>query len=165
MTAKICPRGTKRVGNRCVTKFKNGIIFERGSKQGMNVVRGEAGTGIYAYVPSKKMREYYTKEGEKLIKIKPKEGIIVVDLTKELDSLIVFVKKDIDNLAKTMKYYVKPKVNRQNIQRFGNSIEHYIKKKYPDASAYIVPHRGPGIPTGKQVVITKPENFYSREAN
>ena len=163
MDAKVCPRGTKQIGNKCVKGFEKRAKFERGSRFGMNVVHGEAGTGVYAYVPSKRMWEYYTKAGEKLMKITPKEGTAIVDLTKELDGLIAFVKKDIDNLAKTMKYYIKPKVNKQNIQRFGSSIEMYIGEYHPNVSAYILPHRGPGIPTGKQVVITRPENFYNWE--
>lgn len=146
-----------------VDDFINSFSFERGSKFGMNITPGEAGTGVYAYVPNKAMKTYYTQAGEDLIKIKPKEGTIVIDLTKELDALVSFVRKEVHEFsqARKMEFYIEPQVNRQNVQRFPIQIQRYIRNNYPNASAYIVPHFGPNLPTGKQVVIIKPENFIS----
>jgi len=143
-------------------EFSKSFTIERGARGGMDISSGEAGRGVYAYIKNPKMKAYYTKEGETLLKIKPKEGTEIIDLTKEYDDLISFVKKKIDETAKEMEFYVKPKVNKNNVQQFGSSVQEYVYKNYPDASAYIVGHKGFGIPTGKQVVITKPENFISQ---
>jgi len=58
-----------------------------------------------------------------------------------------------------MKYYVKPKINRSNFQRFGNMIEDFMHQYFPNIDAYLVPHMGPGVPTGKQLVMTNESAF------
>ncbi len=132
-------------------------IFERGVREGdppLKAVHGEAGHGIYAFKPNSEMRSYYTQQGESLYTFDIPDNKIA-DLTKELDQLIPFMKKDIDKTAEQMGgFYVKPKINRENYQRFGRIIEDYIRVHHPDKSAYLVQHKGIGIPTGKQLVIT-----------
>lgn len=140
-----------------------GIIFERGAREnfrdGLTISYGEAGTGIYAYIPNSSMRNYYTSHGETLVKFRLKENSEVVDLTKESDKVIEFIKSDFPRLKREMQYFKEPKVTKDNFQRFGNDIMQYMRLNHPDASAYIVPHKGIGIPTGKQVVILKPEDI------
>ena len=109
------------------------------------------------------MRDYYTSQGEELYGFQIDEEKII-DLTKETNDLIRFIKKDIDKTAEFMgEGYVKPKVDRSNYQRFGSSIMEYMVAKYPDASGYTVQHKGFGIPTGKQLIITKPEDVIVEE--
>ncbi len=130
--------------------------------RGLTVSHGEAGVGVYAYpAPNKKMRNYYSKSGlpgrDKLVRFTVSG--LVVDLTKEVNKLIEFAKEEFDKMAQSMKYYQKPKVNKSNIQRFPHIIYSYMADNYPNASGYIVLHKAPGIPTGKQVVVTKPEKI------
>lgn len=132
------------------------MILERGqfkSKDGLNVADGEAGTGIYAYIPNIKMREYYTKNGEDLIFIKINDKSSIIDLTKEVDKLIFYIRKNIEFLAAQMDFYQIPKITKENYQRFGRQIENYIRENYYNADGYIVQHKGFGVPTGKQVII------------
>jgi hypothetical protein len=146
-------------------KFKKYLteaqVFERGAKEdpsgGLTVSHGEAGVGVYGYVPSKKMRDYYTKRGEKLVKFTVSGEI--VDLTKELDLLVDFAKYYVEKEAENWKYYKKPKINKNNVQRFPHIIAQYMFNNHASASAFIVPHKGPGTPTGKQIVVTKPEKI------
>lgn len=135
------------------------VTFERGCTEdytrGLTSSPGEAGTGVYAFVPNPKMRKVYTSRGETLVKLVLAEHD-VVDLTRELDSLIAYAKAECKALAREFTHYTVPKVSKRNIQRFGSIIERYVYERYPEMGAYIVPHRGPGIPTGKQVVIRRP---------
>jgi hypothetical protein len=147
-----------------LAEFVSTFPFERGAKesleQGLTSSPGEAGEGIYAYVLNPMMREHYTRDGEEVIKIKMKDGKEVIDLTKELDDLVAYARAHIDSLAERMgPSYVKPKIFKNNIQRFGSIIEQYVGSKYPHASAYIVPHQGSGIPSGKQVVIRNQDDI------
>src|ERR1035437_7334777 len=53
---------------------EGGQIFERGEKEdvenGLTVSNGQAGVGVYGYVPNSATREYYTKNGEQLVYFK-----------------------------------------------------------------------------------------------
>ena len=142
---------------------EGGQIFERGEKEdvenGLTVSNGQAGVGVYGYVPNSAMREYYTKNGEQLVYFKLKKGSEIIDLTKESDWVIQFIKHSFVETKQQMKFFVTPKVNKDNYQEFGTEIMQYIRNNHPNASAYIVPHKGYGIPTGKQVIINKPENI------
>jgi len=131
------------------TKF----IVERGGD--ITTSYGEAGRGVYAYVPNNAMRKYYTAHDETLHKIMlNKDRIVDLSTGRNLDNLIQFIRQEIERMAQTMQGYVRPKVNNSNAQRFGRIIEIYVRNNYPNVDAYIVKHMGPGIPTGKQVVIT-----------
>jgi hypothetical protein len=115
---------------------------------------GEAGYGIYAYLPSPHMRGYYSSNGETVFEIEV-DAALVVDLTaaSTMAKLIAYATALFARRAKEIPGYRQPAVNRKNIQRFGSVIEQFIRENYSDAMAWIVPHNGPGIPDGKQVVI------------
>ena len=116
---------------------------------------GEAGYGIYAHLPSATLLRYYSKNGENVFKLTlNKNAVIDYTTATNMAALLVFAKSELSNITKTMQGYIVPKVNNKNIQRFGNIITRYTNLYYPNAKAYIIPHYGPGIPTGKQVVIT-----------
>ena len=137
--------------------------FERCQHGGVpdecNVCDGEAGRGVYAFVPSAAMRRYYTASGEDIYILSLISGH-VADLTgSEMPKLLAFAKAEFEQLAKRMPGYQVPRVSASNIQRFGRVIEQYVAQQYPDSVAYIVPHAGPGIPTGKQVVIKNLQAF------
>lgn len=120
---------------------------------------GEAGRGVYAYVPSAAMRRYYTAAGETVYSLSLIEGD-VPDLTgSEMPLLLSFAKTEFERIAEQMPGYRVPRVSASNIQRFGRIVEQYIAQRHPNAVAYIVPHKGPGIPTGKQVVIKNLQAF------
>lgn len=148
-------------------KYIKEATYERVAREDpsrLTVSNGEAGRGVYGYLaPNKKMREYYSgKRGElskdlKLVKFTVSGKI--VDLTKEVDKLIEVAKSEIEKTAQSMKYYVKPKINKSNIQRFPHIIYQYMTTNHPNASGYIVIHKGIGIPTSKQVIVTKPEKI------
>lgn len=138
------------------------VTLERGASEdvskGLTVSPGEAGTGVYAFLPNPKMRKEYTSRGETLVRIVLAEHD-VVDLTLELDRLVAFAKQECKAIRKEFAHYQMPKIGKRNIQRFGAIIERYVYERYPESAAYIVPHCGPGIPTGKQVVIRRPESI------
>lgn len=119
-----------------------------------NKADGEAGCGIYAYVPNSNMRSYYSSRGEKCYRLKQLSGSII-DLTSHpLQGLLLeFAEKSVQKLALTMPGYCKPKITNKNIQRYGAIISVFIRQHYPDSAAYIVNHEGPGLPKGKQAVI------------
>lgn len=119
-----------------------------------SMVHGEAGFGVYAYVPNSAMRAYYSARGEQVFRIKQLQGD-VIDLSRGIlqSELIAFAKNEFIETSKIMAGYQIPKVNRENIQRFGGTIERFMVAKYPNAVAYLVPHKGPGIPNGIQAVI------------
>lgn len=134
------------------------FIFERcqfgDSPTEFNKADGEAGYGLYAYVPNSNMRAYYSSRGENCYRLKQSSGTII-DLTHGplLVQLLEFAENTVKKLAHTMPGYIKPRISKQNIQRFGMIITDFIRKNYPDATAYIVNHEGPGLPKGKQAVI------------
>jgi len=132
------------------------LIVERSQfGKEMRSFNGEAGNGVYAHLPSKALRNYYTSNGEQSFKIELNKNE-VIDLTQSdnLNQLLNFAKTEINKNAKDISGYIKPKVNKNNIQRYGRIIELFIKQVRPWAKAWIVSHSGPNIPTGKQVVIT-----------
>ena len=131
---------------------KNKLIVERGGE--IVSSPGEAGQGVYAFIPTPSMREYYTSRGEELHQIELDQNK-VVDLTSNIEQakLLAFAKDEVNKLAIEIQGYVPPKINSSNIQRFGRIIEQYILQNHPDSDAYIIGHRGQGIPMGKQVII------------
>ncbi len=130
---------------------KGGIILERGQLGEVNDYwdfnsgMGQAGNGIYFYIPNPQMRKYYSKENENIYRVKLKDEANIIDLTKEKEQLIDFINKD------------KKIANTSNYQTFAWDIMAYMNKIHPDAHGYIIQHKGIGIPTGKQVILTKPE--------
>jgi hypothetical protein len=115
---------------------------------------GEAGRGIYTYLPSQSMRDYYSANGESVFEVDV-DAARVVDLTEPvlMSQLIAFVMTTFSQHARSIPGYRQPQVNQRNVQQFGSVIEQFMRQKFPDAMAWIVPHCGHGIPTGKQVVI------------
>jgi len=141
-------------------QLQRGQFWDEDSQ--LNSAYGEAGYGIYTMPKGhSKMAKYYTRNGETLLNIKLKDDAKVVDLTKEwtMKSLLHFASEYIESLAKKNDGYIKPKINKGNIQRFPNIIESYIQKFYADADAYVVLHefKGTDLPTGKQIIIKNRE--------
>lgn len=143
-------------------------LFERcqygGAPTDANQAPGEAGTGVYAYVaPSRALRSYYSARGETVYRLTLHPGFLdaaIIDLTGPLmKDAIAFAKQEATALSLSMPGYQKPRITATTIQRFGRILELFITQRYPEAVAYIVPHRGPGLPTGKQVVIRKMAAF------
>jgi len=131
-------------------------VYERG-QHGTELTQcmGESGFGMYAIVPPNPvMRRYYTANGENLFRFRMKAT--VVDLTKEELRVIRYVRHGIDAMAKNTPGYTKPRVNKQNYQRFPHAITEYMAKKHPEAAGFIVPHKlkGSNLPGGKQLVVT-----------
>ncbi len=122
---------------------------------------GEAGEGIYAMVPNKAMEAYYRSSGEGLFELKLKENYWVLDLTQgqPLSDLLSFGRQYLERLANEIPGYVKPSLTSKTIQRFGSIIESFVRKNYSEAAGYMVPHVGPSLPTGIQIVIKNLDAF------
>lgn len=140
--------------------------FIRGENadSGLTVADGEAGHGVY-FVPSchRKMVEYYTKDAKRVVEAKRKDTCVIVDLTCPPWSkrLIEYAKTRIDKTALAMgDGYVKPKVTMRNIQRFGSIIEDFVREHFGNVNGWLVPHCGPNIPTGRQLVIVDQVGFW-----
>jgi hypothetical protein len=102
---------------------------------------GESGFGVYAYPTGQPLfRKYYTANGETRIWIKPIGE--VVDLTKNTERAGVLDHARRQGITANAKNYYK--------QPF--AVTAYMMSQHPNASGYIVPHVGQGVPSGKQVV-------------
>lgn len=136
--------------------------FIRGeNSESLTKATGEAGWGYYfSPVTNLGMSEYYTKDSRHVWMAYPKSGCHIEDLTSEyhINGIIEVIKKNVSKLKKEMKYYVVPEVNRSNYQRFPYSVEDYIKT-IPNTDAYLIKHSGPGIPSGKQLIIVNLDAF------
>jgi hypothetical protein len=137
--------------NENIDNFKK-ILLERcqfgniQSVNDLNISYGESGRGIYCYFPNSSMRKYYSKDGENIILLSLKSDAKIIDLTKDSKKIIDFINKKISNkvyMAKTNTW-----------QRYANEIMFYLTLNYPNQDGYITSHKGPGIPTNKQVIIT-----------
>ena len=133
------------------------MILERcqhGEINESSVTHGEAGVGVYAFVPNSGMRTYYTSQGETCWRLELKDGF-VADLSRGalLVDLVSFARGQVLENANRIPGYVAPRITTTNIQRYGRLVEMYVRSQLPDAKAYLVPHCGPGIPTGVQAVI------------
>ena len=128
----------------------------------LNVVPGEAGTGIY-FSPetNQSMVDHYTETTKHIVRATPKSSANIIDLTVPdiYQNFMIFANQRIEELSKSMQYYVKPKISRSNFQRFGSTIEDFLHQYFPNNDGYLVPHMGPGIPTGKQLVMTNEDAF------
>jgi hypothetical protein len=143
--------------------------FIRGenAEHGLTVADGEAGRGIY-FIPSchRKMVEHYSKDARRIVEAIPKDGCVIVDLTCAPWSvrLIQYAKESIERTAKHMgNGYVKPRITMKNVQRFGRIVEDFIRRCFGRVDGYLVPHCGPGIPTGRQLVITDENRYWIKE--
>lgn len=144
------------------------LVFERGQHGDLDessASQGEAGYGIYAYVPSAAMRAYYTARGENLFRLTHLDGEVVDFKGPLLAQLVRFVQDDIKATAQRMPGHKPSVVTARNVQRFGHRIEQFIRQHHPAAVAYIVPHEGPGIPTGRQAVIRQFDAFECEEVS
>lgn len=141
------------------------LIFERcqclanNAPTILTVAQGEAGEGIYAYVPSLAMRKYYASKGESCFRLQLIEGDVIDFKGEKLIELVSFIATETQHFGKQTPGYIVPVVTKNNVQRFGWWISVFMKKFHPEAIAYIVLHRGPGIPTGRQVVILDISKF------
>ncbi len=147
----------------------NSFPFERACREDVTDPRtgclaefsGEAGRGVYAYpAKSTPMRNYYNDNTVKdVVKIKFTQGR-PVDLTKETQQLIAHLKRYQDKLAKNIgPGFIKRPITRDNYHRNCYGIMEYVKQNHPNAPGYLIQHRGPGLPTDKQLVITKPDQI------
>jgi len=132
----------------------------------LTAATGESGDGIYfSLTKYPQMLKYYkdmTEDGYRIIYAKPKPNCQIHDFTNpvNLKDLIQFMKIEIEELSKRMIGYRKPNINTSNYQRYGNLIQDYIRKHKLDLSGYIVNHEYKNfIPTGKQLIITKEDDF------
>lgn len=103
---------------------------------------GEAGRGVYFFKPSSSMQKYYTSNGEYLIECKVKDGYEIINLDDEKDTLIRWLNSNGYSC------------NSSNYQKQAWGLMAYMNLKYPDAIGYLVQHKGIGIPTGSQIVIS-----------
>lgn len=135
---------------------------------------GEAGEGIYFSLSKyPQMIRYYkemTPEGYRVVSAHPKNGTIIYDFTKpeNLTDLLNYMREEIDKISKRMDYYIKPKINQSNYQRYGTMIEDYIRRKLNgNVDAYIVNHEmsGSNLPKGKQMIIINEDEFEYEEIN
>ena len=122
-----------------------GYRFERGERSYdgdyLKDGNGESGRGVYAYPTGQSaLRKYYTANGETRVWIKPTSE--VVDLTKPAERAGILDSASSQGITATAKNYYK--------QPF--AVMAYMMQQHPNASGYIVPHTGPGIPNGKQVI-------------
>ncbi len=114
---------------------------------------GEAGPGVYAYpAGDRAMRAYYGARGEDVVEIFPLPEARIVDLTAPAwERRLLAVARALD-----------PRATRADLHRRQWAIRGFMAREHPGASGYVVRHRGPGLPAGRQVVITRPEHFRHR---
>lgn len=117
-----------------------------------NIADGEAGRGVYAYIPKASMRAYYSANGENCYRLTMQGGHLFA-LHQSPALLIAFIRAQLQKNKDQIPGYKMPTVNANNVQRYGRLIEQFIDQQHPEVHAYTIPHRGPGIPTGVQVVI------------
>ena len=127
------------------------------------VADGEAGRGVYFYSErNRKMADYYLSGTNRIIIATPKPRCSIVDLTTADMSrrLVSFAREEIDLTAERMGgHYVKPKIYKSNVQRFGRIIMYFVRRYCPQADAYMVGHSGPGLPSGTQLVVLNLDAF------
>lgn len=143
-----------------------GYIRVEKDPDNLTVADGESGRGIYFSVSDySEMVDYYKRmsgQNFRVIQAKPKLNTNIIDLTKPniLSELLRFMKSEVLGLSKRMPGYRTPTINHTTYQRYGRLIEDFIRRKYPNADAYITNHEfGGDIPKGKQLII-KNENAF-----
>ena len=148
------------------TKLIESYIRVENNPHRLTHANGEAGKGIYFSLSQyPKMIQYYKDQSSsnaRIIKAIPKSGTTIIDLTKsdELNRLISFMKKEIEQSSKEQTFYVKPKINKSTYQRFPFLIMQYLNEVYPNIDAYIVNHEFKGsLPKRKQLVIKNEKSF------
>lgn len=137
------------------------ILLQRGCaenpKDGLTVSPGQAGSGVYFFIPSPKMKEYYTANGESLVTAKVRQDANLIDFTIKVnrDQLLMFMKNQIDSQGDRGmgSFYQKPIITLKNYQCFGQLIEMFVGATGKGTDGYIVNHEGIGLPKGKQAVI------------
>ncbi len=132
--------------NNSMEEFIKSFPYERAGQ--MTPSPGEGGDGIYAY-PSqnRSMKEYYSKGGIDIHLIRPHSDTIILDLTAKN------AKDDIIAIGKKNGY----RTNVSNYHKELWAIKEYLYNKNYDA--YLLPHRGHGIPSGVQLIITNIDKF------
>lgn len=145
--------------------------FIRVEKEPNRMVRadGEAGTGIY-FSSNSRMVDYYrdkTHVPYRIIEATPKQNCEIVDFTEKwrLEALIVFMREQIKERAKEWQFYIPPKINQKNYQRYGDMIQQFLRDKDIPHDAYLVNHQfdGSALPKGKQLVIVNEDAFVYRD--
>lgn len=137
-------------------RFNSRAPFERGQMGYTGGIpkksNGEAGYGIYAYLSrSAEMRKYYTANGENVVSITPKKTAKIEDLTT------LVARKRIVEAARMIAPNGKSTVTLLTVQRHPWAVRAYLNDN--PADAYLLPHRGDGVPTGKQLVIVNEDAF------
>jgi hypothetical protein len=129
------------------------------SSETISAFHGEAGYGIYA-TPNQNVLEYYkskTNEPFRVLKFKPLPRAVILNLDKLKKELINFIKSEVEIIASKDPFYQKPKITMENYHRFPWAITKFIQ--IFGCSAYIIQHKHPSLPTGKQIIITRIEHF------
>jgi len=113
------------------------IVWARGGD--IREVDGQCGYGVYCFpFANKAMLNYYTKNGEILYIIQPTSE--VVDTRRHVETIIKYAK--MQNIkCNSTDYYKQP-----------FALKAFMLNEYPNASGYICPHKGEGIPTGIQAI-------------
>ncbi|MBY0464776.1 MAG: hypothetical protein K2W33_07505 [Burkholderiales bacterium] len=147
-----------------VLDMGDGVIRVQRAQTGggrLRAATGEAGDGIYAYFPkSVAMRNYYVGKRGQFDEVAlwdiDLDANRVVDLTlpANMTELLAYARAQFAQLERSMPGYVTPVVSVHNIQRFGRIVEGFVRTHRPWAGAWIIGHKGPGIPTSRQVVIS-----------
>lgn len=157
------PSSQKLLERAAVLDMGDGVLRVQRAQVGGDRPRaatGEAGDGIYAYFPkSAAMRSYYAGKRGQFDEVSlwdiDLDASRVVDLTQpqNMAELLAYARGQFAQLARSMPGYVTPVVSAHNIQRFGRIVEGFVRAHRPWAGAWIIGHKGPGIPTSRQVVI------------
>ena len=144
-------------------KTASNVAFIRGENaESLTKATGEAGFGYYfSPVRNREMVDYYTSDSKHVWMAYPKSECKIADLTQplHLKGIIDLAVRNREQLKKEMPGYIDRGVNRANYQRNPYTIEEYIRKNLPNIDAYLIAHRGSGIPTGKQLVIVNLDAF------
>lgn len=150
-----------------IYKIASNMQFIRGEDaEVLTKATGEAGTGYYfSPISNIKMVEYYTRNSKHVWLANPKSDCNIVDLTSDMhiEGIIKIVKKNSERMKKDYQYYKMPEINKGNYQRFPYAVEQYINDNLTGVDAYLIGHRGVGIPSGKQLVIKNLDAFNLEE--
>lgn len=130
-----------------------------GADEGVTVADGEAGRGIYFFFArDRAMSCYYAgaRAGCRLVEADLGEEGLLLDLTSA--ALAPAVCAWLSDYSAMMG--APRKWGRKDFQRafWGlSALMEIVREEMPAVVGYVVPHAGPGIPTSRQVVVTKEE--------
>ena len=124
----------------------------------INSFQGEAGYGIYA-TPNMNVLDYYKIHADKfrILKFTPKKDAVIINLDSMREVLIIHIKCEISELSQRNPHYICQHVSNNNYHRFPWAIMSFVR--IFNCSGYVIQHKHPTLPTGKQIVILKKDDF------